>query len=119
MPSSTISTHVTAGITLQAPTFYSPLTITATGSVDSGTSSSAIYGPTAGASITNYGTVSSAAKIGIDLIAGGTVSNQLGGVITGSSDGVVIAGASGTVVNAGTITVPAARRSRSAHRITG
>jgi hypothetical protein len=108
MPSSTISTHVSPGITLRAPAYYSPLTITATGSVDSGASPSAIYGPTAGASITNYGTVSSAAGNGINLAAGGIVNNVIGN-IAGYSGGVLMEGSggttgiTGTVTNAGTI----------------
>jgi hypothetical protein len=113
MPSSTISNHVSPGITLRAPAYYSPLTITATGSVDSGASPSAIYGPIAGAAITNYGTVSSAAGNGINLAAGGIVTNAVSGTavgtITGYSGGVLMEGAggttgiTGTVTNAGTI----------------
>src|SRR4051812_26955706 len=115
MPSSTITNHVTPGITLQAPAYYSPLTITSTGAVYSGPNLSAISAPTAGSSIINLGVVSGTSGSGINLAAGGDVTNGASGstaaLIEGSQNGIQIGFSSppfapsgvGTVANYGTV----------------
>jgi len=57
---------------------------------------------TARASVTNAGRINGA--VGVDLMAGGTVSNARKGVIAGVLDGVKLEGDAGTVTNSGTIT---------------
>jgi uncharacterized protein with beta-barrel porin domain len=56
--------------------------------------------------VTNAGTISASNAgfyAGVSMNAGGSVTNQAGGVITGFGNGVYITGAAGTVTNAGTI----------------
>ena len=60
----------------------------------------AIAGP---AYVINSGLIDPAAY-GVDLVAGGTVTNNAGGVIEGTIAGVAIAGGPGTVINSGAIT---------------
>jgi hypothetical protein len=76
---STIGTIVSEGVTLGTPGYYSPLTITNTGAVDSGTAYSAIYGPSGNVwSVANYGLVEAGggSAIGINLQSSGTVANS-------------------------------------------
>ena len=101
---STIATTIYTGITLGTGTYTSPLTITSTGAVEA-TSNDAIHGDSSAAwTIVNFGTVETTGTggDGIDLRAGGSVTNTGAGLIKGSR-GVFIVGAAGTVTNAGTI----------------
>ena len=95
-----------SNVTLTNPTLnpvYVTGTITGTASALQGAS------PTAW-TITNSGTIAggtSASTAGIQLAAGGSVTNQASGTISGYA-GVAIYGAAGTVTNAGTIAASAA-----------
>ena len=53
----------------------------------------------------NYGTIAGTGTggLGIDMISGGSVSNNPNGLVKGTADGVLISGAAGTVRNSGTI----------------
>jgi fibronectin-binding autotransporter adhesin len=55
--------------------------------------------------VTNYGTIKTTSNIssGIDLRAGGTVTNAAGALIAGVANGVDISGGAGTIANSGTI----------------
>ena len=61
-----------------------------------------VYG--VGASVTNFGSITSSNGAGVSLLGGGSVTNQTGGVITGADVGVYVVGGSSTVTNAGAIT---------------
>ncbi len=101
----TINTTIIGEVTLSSSGSYSsPLTITASGAVDAD-ASAAIYGPgTQAWTVVNAGIVtnSSATGNGIELDAGGSVTNNAGGTIA-AYYGVVINGTAGAVTNAGYI----------------
>jgi len=83
----------------------SPPTITSTGAVET-TGGDAIYGDTSAFWIVvNSGKIETTGTTGdgIDFLAGGSVTNAVGGLIEGGSNGVFITGAAGTVTNSGTI----------------
>src|SRR5579864_576514 len=109
-------TNTTSGAVLSNAAIQNPATVAFNGSVTNTYSDAphhlgdGIYGTNAAAwTITNYGTVNSnpAAGNGIELAAGGIVSNLDSTVstasLTGYLHGVLINGASGTVKNTGTI----------------
>ena len=125
----TISSAVTGPLSLAATN--TPLTITSAGSVKATTSgadaidggsgvawsinnsgsvaSSQRYGISlhgAGSSVVNSGSISGysgAGGYGLDLEAGGTVTNTSTGYITGGEDGIIVNGAAGTITNSGQI----------------
>ena len=111
---------ISAGITLTSPFLLAAgetLDITSSGTIDGTGTLSALYaGPSAvDVVVTNQGSIvltnhyissvtfSSAIGIGVDLEAGGSVSNAAGASIVGYNAGIVISGAPGTVSNAGSI----------------
>ena len=104
MAGTTISGSYTISVTLSTPATQNPATISGTGRINvTATSGSALYGTHAAAwSVYNYGTVIGAAR-GVSLAAGGTVTNESGGLISGGTRGVDITGAAGIVTNAGSI----------------
>ena len=104
MTGTTISGSYTTGVTLSNPAIQNPATISGTGHINvTATSGSALYGTNAAAwSVYNYGTVIAPTR-GVFLTAGGTVTNELGGLISGGHFGVDITGAAGAVINAGSI----------------
>jgi hypothetical protein len=125
----TISSAVTGPLSLAATN--TPLTITGAGSVkatasgadaiDGGSgvawsinnsgsvASSQRYGISlhgAGSSVVNSGSISGysgAGGYGLELDAGGTVTNTSTGYITGGEDGIIVNGAAGTINNSGQI----------------
>ena len=117
----TISASSTIGIVLAAPTYANPVYIGPSVIIISSTTGYALYGTSATAwTITNQGTIEANgpnlfAPAGIELGAGGSVTNQSSAVITGYSAIVDIAGAAFapgaalTVVNAGLIEGTGAR----------
>ncbi|HEY4171617.1 MAG TPA: Hint domain-containing protein [Rhodopila sp.] len=96
---STISGTITHGITLGAPNYGSPLTITSAGAISS--SGSGILGTYAG-TLVNAGSVYGH-QTGIELDDGGSVTNQFGGTISSYFDGILVTAGYATVVNAGLI----------------
>lgn len=86
---STISTTIVGGVTLSASGAYtSPLTVISTGAIEAGVGD-AIYGPgTQAWIVSNYNTIAAtgAGSAGVDLRAGGDVSNL--GTIDGRGTGV-------------------------------
>src|SRR5947199_2078053 len=104
MAGSPITGYVTPGITLGTNGYYSPLTVTNSGTVNSGASPSAIFGPSTSAStVANYGTIAAtggAGSVTINLAGGGLLNNGPSGLIEGYF-GAEVSG--GTVTNAGTI----------------
>jgi hypothetical protein len=97
----TITSGTTIGITLSSAIYVNPIV------VDPGVTISnigdALYGPPSGPwTVENYGSISSTAAYGID-VAGGSVTNAVGGSITGQYTDVYIGGGAGTVVNSGNI----------------
>ncbi|MGC2414021.1 MAG: calcium-binding protein [Stellaceae bacterium] len=101
-----------SGIVLSNATTQNPATIAAGVTIgNTGTAAGigdAIYGaPVTAWTVSNYGTVVSAASksssVGIDLRAGGVVTNGSAGSIAGQYAGLQIAGAASTVANLGTI----------------
>ena len=91
----------TTGITLSSPTYTNPIDILAGVTVTN--SGDAVYAKTSAWTIANDGTVAGGGSgYGIDLRAGGTVTNAATARITGDI-GVYISGAAGTVVNSGSI----------------
>ncbi len=105
MPSNTILTGTyTLGVTLTVAS----TTIANSATVVYNGGGLAVYGPAGTAwTLTNYGSISGygpgPGDSGVQLAAGGYVTNALGGTISGS-DGVVVQNATGTVINAGGIT---------------
>jgi hypothetical protein len=117
----TISASSTIGIVLAAPTYVNPVYIGPSVIIISSTTGYALYGTSGTAwTITNQGTIEANgpnlfAPAGIELGAGGSVTNQSSAVITGYSAIVNVAGAAFTpgvaltVVNAGLIEGTGAR----------
>ena len=103
MASSTISSHVSHGVTFDGATYFSPLTVTSTGIVTpvDGDAVYASFGYGT-ATVVNQGTITGGSGgDGIDLKDGGTVDNQ-GGTITGSY-GIYFGLGFGSITNTGTI----------------
>jgi hypothetical protein len=102
---STITGTITDTVTLSVSGAYaSPLTITPTGYVDVSGSGNAVYGPGGQAwTVVNQGRITAAGTTGdgVELIAGGFVSNS--GLIEGGGFGVSVGGGVGTVSNFGTV----------------
>jgi Hint domain len=104
----TITANSTIGITLTSPSYNNPVfvepgvTIYSTRNGVVATSGSWTIqngGTITGGTLASYATSNS----GISLHAGGSVTNQIGGVIAGGYFGVNISGAIGTIINGGTI----------------
>jgi hypothetical protein len=100
---------ITTGIVLNNPATQNPATLAAGGYITNTTTvhnGDAVYGTTAGAwDFINYGTIKGkgANSSGIDLLAGGSVTNGAGGAISGAYRGVFIGGGAGTLSNSGVI----------------
>jgi outer membrane autotransporter protein len=63
-----------------------------------------VFSSGAGSALTNSGSITGAADAGIELFAGGTVVNQVGGTISGRLSGIKVSNGVGDITNAGTIT---------------
>jgi len=102
MPVSQITSAVNHGIVLTQATYANPVTVTAAGAVTGardGISASSVW------TVQNYGTVTGNYGYGVELKAGGSVTNGQGGLIAGVGyGGVYIDGPAALVDNAGTIT---------------
>lgn len=100
----TITASSTIGISLTSPAFINPVLINPAVTISS-TTGDAIAASSGGWTLQNNGQVSGRGVFanGIDLSAGGAVTNFATGLVTGSSDGVRVFGAAGTVVNYGSI----------------
>jgi Ca2+-binding RTX toxin-like protein len=98
----TITSSTTIGITLSSPTYTNPIVVNP-GVTISTSSGNAIYAASGYWAIQNGGTISSTGTYGIDLLAGGSVTNAASATISGYNDGIDIKGAAGTVVNSGDI----------------
>src|SRR5579862_2320830 len=93
--------------TPQNPVTIGQYGVIAVGSAATAYNGDAIYGNSITAwTVSNFGIVSAAAAAatGIDLFAGGTVTNAAGALVTGAANGVRLAGSAGLVTNAGVIT---------------
>jgi autotransporter passenger strand-loop-strand repeat protein len=100
MPISTISGTITTGISLTSAVYTNPVTITSAAKIlTSGGAVSAAGSWT----VDNYGHVSSTKLAGINLSAGGVVTNAAQAIISGYRGGVIMGGASGTIENGGLI----------------
>src|SRR5580698_3454629 len=103
-------TTTSPGIVLTSANYatYNPLSITATGSIGNAAGSGVYSDAAEPWTIANAGTIASTAPGStygaIFLKAGGSVTNQTGGLISGVANGVYIAGSPAIVTNAGTIT---------------
>src|SRR5215470_10637718 len=99
----TITASTTIGVDLTSPTFVNPVLINAGVTVSN--SGDAIAAGSGSWTLQNRGRVSGTGAYanGIDLAAGGVVTNFATGLITGSSDGVRVVYAAGTVINYGSI----------------
>src|SRR5438128_207938 len=101
-------TSTTSGIVLTG-TPQNPVTIVAGAYVTNSTgthSGDAVYGNTATAwSIANFGTIkaTTTASAGIDLKAGGTITNAVAAQVAALANGILISGSAGKVSNSGTI----------------
>jgi hypothetical protein len=83
MATNQISGLVT-GVTLQSGGNYTdPVTVTSTGQVDPGSGSAALYALSW--TIDNQGTISGGTKVGVELHAGGSLTNAEGGSISGTT----------------------------------
>ena len=100
--SNTIDSLVTDGYELSSVD-QDPVTNTGTILFGSSQNIAALQGDALTAwTVTNDGTIDGGANIGVDLEAGGSITNAAGALIAGY-DGAVIQGAAGTLVNSGTI----------------
>src|SRR5204863_1710802 len=105
---STYGGTITGGISLVG-TPQNPATVTASGYITNTTtlhSGDAVYGNTATAwNITNLGIIKATGTYssGLDLRAGGSITNASGALIAGVYNGIAIRGNTGTVTNSGTI----------------
>jgi Ca2+-binding RTX toxin-like protein len=100
----TTSNSTTTGITLSSPPDVNPIV------VDSGVtisnSGNAVYGAGGFWTILNAGTIegtTGSSGYGIDLLAGGSVTNAASAAIDGYTGGIVIENSAGTIVNSGSI----------------
>ncbi len=98
----TISSSTTTGITLSSATYVNPIVVNP-GVTISTSSGNAIYAASGYWTIRNGGIISSTGTYGIDLLAGGSVTNAASAAISGYNDGLDIRGVAGTVVNSGDI----------------
>jgi hypothetical protein len=99
MITNTITGAITAGVTLTLDTYNNPITIASAAYIGGDTAIQA-QGSWA---IVNNGTVNGTTDTGVQLNAGGTVTNEAGGTITGAGYGVYIGGSAGMVDNFGSI----------------
>jgi hypothetical protein len=99
----TITASTTIGVHLTSATFVNPVLVNP--GVTISTTGDAIAASAGSWTLQNKGRISGAGAFanGIDLSAGGAVTNFATGLVTGSSDGVRINGAAGVVVNYGSI----------------
>src|SRR5271157_1917841 len=96
-----ILNSTTTGLTLSTPTYTNPIEILAGVTITN--TGDAVYAKTLAWTISNNGTIAGGGSgYGIDLRAGGAVTNAATARITGAI-GVYISGAAGTVVNSGSI----------------
>jgi hypothetical protein len=101
---SVVNGPINHGITLGTPGYFSPLTVTSTGSISNAGVGSAIYGTTG--TVVNQGTLTaSGASIfgkysGIEIYGSGSAYNS--GTINAESNGIAIYG-TGTVTNTGSV----------------
>ncbi|HLY46945.1 MAG TPA: hypothetical protein VKQ73_15290, partial [Stellaceae bacterium] len=106
-----IDTSTSVGLVLSG-TPQNPVTIGSSGTIAVGSAATAhngdaIYGNSVTAwTVSNFGTVkaAAAASTGIELVAGGTVTNAVGALIAGAANGIRLAGSADLVSNAGAIT---------------
>ena len=102
MSGTTVSSYQAGPITLSAS---GSLTVTSTGTIGAGSSFFAVYVPSGiAATVSNAGSIDStlAGGAGIDLLGGGAIANNTGGVISGDT-GIKSAGGNLTVTNNGYI----------------
>ncbi len=100
----TISSNSPIGVTLSVPAYTNPIVVNP-GVTISALNGDGISGGLIPWTIQNHGTIvaSSTAGIGVDLTAGGSVTNAAFASISGGANGVAIYGSLGTVVNSGSI----------------
>jgi Ca2+-binding RTX toxin-like protein len=109
---------------LSNPTVQNPATVTSSGRI-------AVNSPTAGAvgllgtsgfawTVSNAGTIESTGStgVGVQLTAGGHLTNSASGLVAGTSVGLYVGGAAGTLVNRGSISQTGTSGGRNAVQMT-
>jgi hypothetical protein len=97
----TISSNTTIGIYLGPQSYVNPIVIDPGVTVSN--SGNAVYASSGYWEVQNGGTIFSTSLGGVDLLAGGSVTNTASASITGVSAGILFAGGAGTVINSGTV----------------
>ena len=101
--SNTISGNFPSGYDLTNPG-SNPVTVTGTITLGTGTLAAALQGETVAAwTVTNDGSITGGSGLGVDLRAGGTITNAATAWI-GGAIGIAIQGTTGVLSNAGTVT---------------